>query len=108
MEEVRLTPDVGEEGPSMTRCRHTPEQVIRKLHEGSRLRAEGRSAAEVAAVLEVSESSYRRWRRQYGGMTFVDFKRLKELKRENLRLKVIVADQALEIRALKEITEGSW
>jgi DNA-binding transcriptional MerR regulator len=90
------------------RRRHTPEQIIRKLREADRLLAEGRQIAEVAKALEVSEQSYHRWRNQYGGMKADDVKRLKELERENGQLKRIVADQALENRALREIAKGEF
>ena len=92
----------------MTQRRHTPEQVIRKLREADRLLGEGKVIAEVARALEVSEVTYHRWRNQYGGMKADDVKRLKELERENQRLKAIVADQALECRALKEVARGNW
>lgn len=90
------------------RRRHTPEQVIRKLREAERLLGEGRELAEVAKALEVSEATYHRWRNQYGGLKADDVKRLKELERENSRLKKIVADQALEIEGLREIARGNW
>lgn len=90
------------------RRRHTPEQVVRKLREADRLLAEGKATADVARHLEVSENTYHRWRNQYGGMKADDAKRLKELERENSRLKAIVADQALENRALKEVARGNW
>ena len=86
--------------------RHTPEQVIRKLREADRLLAEGRSVGEVCRHLEVSEATYHRWQRQFGGMKADDVKRLRELERENARLKAIVTDQALENRALKEVAKG--
>ena len=92
----------------MKRRRHTPEQIIRKLREADRLLGEGRTVPEVAKALEVSEATYHRWRNQYGGMKADDAKRLKELERENATLKRIVADQALENRALKEISRGNW
>ncbi|MCA1677743.1 MAG: IS3 family transposase [Actinobacteria bacterium] len=95
-----------EEGRSMKRRRHTPEQVIRKLREADRLLGEGKTVGEVARQLEVSEPTYHRWRQQFGGMKADDVKRLKELARENQRLKAIVADQALENRALKEVAKG--
>jgi transposase len=90
------------------RRRNTPEQVIRKLREADRLLGEGRTVPEVAKALEVSEATYHRWRAQYGGMKADDVKRLKELERENARLKRIVADQALENQALKEVAKGNW
>ena len=92
----------------MKQRRHTPEQVIRKLREADRLLGEGKVIAEVARALEVSEVTYHRWRNQYGGMKADDVKRLKELERENQRLKAIVAEQALECRALKEVARGNW
>ena len=82
----------------MKRTRHTPEQVIRKLRDADRMLAEQKSVAEVAKELGVSENTYHRWRNQYGGMKADDVKRLKELERENTRLKTIVADQALSAR----------
>lgn len=69
---------------------------------------EGKDLAEVTKALEVSEATFHRWRAQYGGMKADEAKRLKELERENARLKAIVADQALEVRALKEISRGNW
>ena len=92
----------------MKRRRHTPEQVIRKLREGDRLLGEGKTIPEVARALEVSENTYHRWQRQFGGMKADDAKRLKELERENARLKRIVADQVLENEALKEVAKGNW
>jgi putative transposase len=93
---------------SSRRRRHTPEQIIRKLREAERLLGEGRGIPEVAKALEVSEQTFHRWRAQYGGMKADDAKRLKELERENSRLKRIVADQVLENEALKEIARGNW
>jgi putative transposase len=90
------------------RRRHTPEQIIRKLREAERLLGEGKTIPEAAKAIEISEQTYHRWRNQYGGMKAQDAKRLKELERENLTLKAIVADQALEVRALKEIARGNW
>jgi transposase-like protein len=92
----------------MARRRHTPEQIIRKLREADRLLGEGAEVADVARHLEVSEATYQRWRNQFGGMKADDAKRLKELERENARLKRIVADKELEIDALREISRGNW
>ena len=92
----------------MKRRRHTPEQIIRKLREAERLLGEGKTIPEAARELEISEQTFHRWRNQYGGMKADEAKRLKELERENVRLKAIVADQALENRALKEIAKGNW
>ena len=90
------------------RRRHTPEQIIRKLREADRLLGEGQEVAGVAKQLEVSEQTLHRWRAQYGGLKAEDAKRLKELERENARLKRMVADQLLEIDAWKEIGRGNW
>ena len=92
----------------MKRRRHTPEQVVRKLRKAERLLGEGKTIPEVAKELEVSENTFHRWRAQYGGMKGDDVKRLKELERENTRLKRIVADKELEIDALKEVASGNW
>ena len=92
----------------MKRRRHTPEQVIRKLREAERLLGEGKTIAEAVKELEISEQTFHRWRNQYGGMKADDAKRLKELERENARLKAIVADQALQCQALKEVAKGNW
>jgi putative transposase len=92
----------------MSRRRHTPEQVVRKLREADRLISEGTELPEVFKHLEVAEATYHRWRNQYGGMKADDVKRLKELEAENARLKRIVADQVLENQALKEIAKGNF
>ncbi len=89
----------------MARRRHTPEQIIRKLREADRMLGEGKDLAEVARHLEVSEQTYHRWRNQFGGMKADDAKRLRELERENSRLKRIVA---YKIDALREISRENW
>lgn len=92
----------------MKRRHHSPEQILRKLREAERMLGEGQRVSEVAKELGVSEATFHRWRNRYGGMKAADAKRLKELERENTRLKAIVADQALENRALQEIARGNW
>lgn len=91
-----------------TRRRHTPEQVIRKLREGERLLSTGQDLGAACKHLEVSEQTWHRWRNQYGGMKADDAKRLKELEKEYQRLKKIVADQALDIDMLKELSRGNF
>ena len=91
----------------MKRRRHTPEQIVRKLREADRLLAEGREVPEVAKQLEVSEATYHRWRAQYGGLKADDVKRLKELERENARLRKAVSDLTLEV-ILKEAAAGKF
>jgi hypothetical protein len=80
----------------MKRHRHTPEQIVRKLRVGDRLLNEGRDLAEVLRQLEVSESSWNRWRAEYGGMKANEAKRLRELESENARLKKLLAEAELE------------
>jgi len=98
---------MGKEEPDEVKAkRHTPNQVIRKLREAELLLGEGKSIPEVAKALEVSEVTFHRWRKQYGGMRAEDAKRLKELERENGALKRLVADKELEVLAHKEISRG--
>src|SRR3712207_8957025 len=84
--------------------RHTPEQIIRKLREADAELAAGASVPEVARRLGISEATFHRWRNQYGGMKADATKRLKELEKENTRLKKIVADQAVDISRSEEHT----
>ena len=88
--------------------RHSPEQVIRKLAEGDKLLNEGATVAEVARNFVITETTWHRWKNQYGGMKALDAKRLKELEAENKRLKTIVADLSLDNAMLKELAEGNW
>ena len=90
------------------RRRHTPEQIIRKLREGENQLGQGMGVAEVCKHLEITEATWYRWRNQYGRMKGDDAKRLKELERENARLKKMVAEQALDIDLLKELARGNW
>ena len=99
---------MGKEELKVKAKRHTPNQVIRKLREAELMLGEGKSIAEVAKVLEVSEVTFHRWRNQYGGMKAEDAKRLKELEKENVSLKRLVADKELEILAHKEISRGNF
>ncbi|QDS93701.1 Transposase [Roseimaritima multifibrata] len=92
---------------SKKRRRHSPEQIIKKLRDADSMLAAGKSVGEVLQSLEVSEATLSRWRAQYGGMKSEEAKRLKTLEEENNRLKKIVADQALDISMLKEITKGN-
>ena len=92
----------------MKQRKHTPEQIIRKLAEGEKLLGEGKSIDEVTRHLEITVSTWHRWRNQYGGMKADDAKRLKELEKENARLKRIVADQALDIDMLRYLSEGKF
>lgn len=88
--------------------RHNPEQIVRKLRDADAMLNAGKDEAAVLQALEVSESTYLRWRNQFGGMKSEEAKRLKVLEDENRRLKQIVADQALDIQMLKHVAEGNW
>lgn len=92
----------------MKRKRHTPEEIIKKLREAATQLAGGQSVEEVCKRLEVSPPTYHRWKEQYGGAREETVKRLKELEKENGRLKRIVADMALDNAMLKELVEGKW
>ena len=88
--------------------RHTPEQVVRKLREAERLQAEGADVDAVCRNLEVSVQTYQRWRSQFKSMRPEDVVRLKQLEKENARLKRIVGDQALDIDMLREVARGNF
>ena len=90
------------------RKRHTPEQIVRKLRDADAMLNAGQDLAVVLQTLEVSESTYERWRKQYGGMKSEEAKRLKELEEENKRLKEIVAEKELDIKMLKHINSKNW
>ena len=89
------------------RRRHTAEQILKKLRDADDMLAADKSVGEVLQALEVSEATLNRWRSQYGGMKSEEAKRLKALEEGNNRLKKIVAEQALDISILKEITRGN-
>ncbi len=92
----------------MKRHRHTPEQIVRKLREGDRLLNEGKDITEVVRHLEIAESTWNRWRAQYGGMKADEAKRLRQLETENARLKKLLAEAELDKAMLKELAEGNF
>ena len=92
----------------MPRKRHTAEQIIRKLREAEVELAKGQTTVDVVRKLGITEQTYYRWRKEYGGLKVNQAKRLKELERENARLKKIVADKELDIAILKEVAEGNF
>ena len=99
---------IGREELKMKRKRHNPEQIIRKLRDADRLLSEGKDIVLMSQSLEVYEATLYRWRNQYGGMKANEAKHLKELQIENGRLKKLVADQALDIQILEEVTKGNF
>jgi len=88
--------------------RHTPEQIVSKLRQAEARLSAGASLPEVARELGISEATFHRWRNRYGGMQIEAMKRLRELEKENARLKKIVADQAVDISILKEVNRGNF
>lgn len=90
------------------RKRHSPEQIIKKLRDAEGMLNAGKDLALVLQSLEVSQSTYDRWRAQYGGMKAEEAKRLKELEDENRRLKQLVADLSLDNQMLKHVASGNW
>ena len=92
----------------MGRKRHTAEQIIGKLRTAEIELAKGQSAVEVVRNLGITEQTYYRWRKEYGGLRLDQAKRLKELEKENGRLKKLVADQALDNSILKEAASGNF
>ena len=92
----------------MGRARHTAEQIIGKLREAEVALAKGQTTGEVARKLGITEQTYYRWRKEYGGLRVDPAKRLKELEKENARLKGLVADQALDNAILKEVSSGKF
>jgi transposase-like protein len=92
----------------MARKRFTPEQIIAMLREAEVLLSQGAQVSEVWRKLGVSEQTYYRWRKEYGGMRVDQAKRLKELEQENTRLKKLVADLSLDNAILKEANRGNF
>ena len=88
--------------------RHTAEQIIRKLREAEVELAKGRTTGEVVRQLGITEQTYYRWRKEYGGLRLDQAKRLKELEKENLRLKKLLAEQTLDNAILKEAASGNF
>lgn len=92
----------------MPRRRFSVEQIIHHLREAEVLLAQGRTVGEVCRDIGVSEQSYYRWRKEYGGLKMDQARRLKELERENTRLRRAVSDLTLEKLVLKEAAEGNF
>ena len=92
----------------MPRQRHTAEDIINKLREAEVGLARGMAVPEVCRKLGVREQTYYRWRKEYGGLTRDQAKRLRELEQENARLKKLVADVSLDNAILKEAAQGNF
>ncbi len=92
----------------MKNNRHSPEHIVRKLRQAEARLAAGAKVPEVARELGISEATFHRCRTQYGTMSTSEAKRLKELQKENVRLKKLLAEQALDIDILKEVNRGNF
>ena len=92
----------------MKRKYRKPEQIIKLLRQAEAKSAQGQSIDDICRQLGISDATYYNWRKQYGGMGLDEVKRLKELQKENSRLKKLVADQALDIDILKETLRGNY
>jgi len=92
----------------MKRKKFKAEQIVVMLREAEVQMAKGLDATQVCRNLGISEQTYYRWRKEYGGMKLDQAKRLKELERENARLKKIVADLSIDNSILKEVSRGNF
>jgi putative transposase len=92
----------------MSRKRFSSEQIIGMLREAEVLQSQGKTIGEVSRKLGISEHTYYRWRKDYGGMRVDQARRLKDLEKENARLKRLVADLSLDNAILKEANRGNF
>jgi transposase len=92
----------------MPQKRYRPEEIIAKLRQADVLLGEGKKVPEVVKALAIHEVTYYRWRKEYGGLQFSQAKRLKELERENARLRRAVSDLTLDKLILQEASRGNF
>ena len=92
----------------MPRKRYRPEDILSKLREADILISQGKSVAETIRLLGISDVTYYRWRKEYGGMAPSQVKRLKELEKENQRLRKAVSDLTLDKLILEEAAKGNF
>ena len=92
----------------MKRKRNSAEEIVKKLRQAQLEIGRGATVDQVSRKIGITEQTYYRWKREYGGMEVDQLAKLKELERENGRLKKIVAEQAMDIDALKEIAAKKW
>ena len=88
--------------------RRTPEQIIRKLRQAEVLSGQGQTVAQICRELGISDATYYKWRKDYGGMGMDQARRLKALEAENGRLKRVVADLSLDNQILKDVASGNF
>ena len=87
----------------MTKRRYSPEEIISKLREAGVLLSQGKTVVEAVRVLGIAEQTYYRWKKEYGGLDKTQARKLKDLEKENLQLKKLVADLSLDNAILKEV-----
>ncbi len=87
---------------------HTPEEIVAKLRQAEVLVGQGKTVADAVRAIGVTEPTYYRWRTEFGGLKLDQVKRLRELERENARLRKAVSDLTLEKVILKEAASGKW
>ncbi len=92
----------------MAKKRYGPEQIINKLREVEVMLSNGSTIGEASRKVGVTEQTYYRWRKEYGGMKVEQAKRLKSLEKENAQLKKLVADLSLDNAILKEVSRGNF
>ena len=92
----------------MSKKRHTPEQILAKLRQAEVEIAQGKTVPEACRKIAVTQQTYYRWRKEYGGLKLDQAKRFKELEKENARLKKLVADIALDKAILEEALRGNY
>ena len=95
-------------GSRMVRKRYSPEQIIGYLREAEILQAKGSPIPQICKKIGVVEQTYYRWRKEYGNLSVDQARRLKEVEKENIRLKKLVADLSLDKAILKEVAEGKY
>ena len=105
---VRENINLNHEELKMPKKSFSPEQIIAKLRQIEVLVAQGKSVAVACKEAEISEQTYYRWRKEYGGLKVEQAKRLKELEKENARLRKAVTDLTLDNQILKEVTSGNF
>ena len=92
----------------MARMKYSSEDIVKKLREADILLSQGKKVTEAIKQIGISVDTYHRWRREYGGMKVEQTKRLKELEKENARLKRLVADLSLDKAMLEEVNKGNF
>jgi len=92
----------------MPKKRYRPEDILSKLREADILISQGKTVAETVRILSISDVTYYRWRKEYGGMSTTQVKRLKELEKENQRLRKAVSDLTLDKLILQEAAKGNF